>query len=302
VLVAFVPLAASAHSGEIVAPGDLLSRWRLDPAMSLLLLLTGWCYWRGTARINRIAKAAQRAPVISGNRQCAFWTGLLVLAGALDSPLDTATATVFSAHMIQHMLLLAVAPPLLLTGRPLPAIMRGLPQSVRRFLTNTTRRWPRIPAVLGWLALPVVAWLLQAFALWLWHVPVLYQSAVRHQSIHLLEHASFVVTALLYWWAIVPASRHATNLDPGIAMLSLFAMGMQGAALGALLTFSGTVWYPIYEHRSELWGFSALSDQRLAGLTMWIPAGSVYVVAALVVLGMWLNQDRPTSGIDIVTS
>ncbi|MGB3305408.1 MAG: cytochrome c oxidase assembly protein [Thermomicrobiales bacterium] len=292
-----LPRIASAHTSQTVAPADLMRFWSPDPLVVVGVLTGGWLYARGTGRLREAGARTGRGPVIGTGRIIAFWCGLLTLFIALASPLDTATATVFSAHMIQHVLLIAVAPPLLLLGSPLTVMMNGLPRSWRRPLARTGTR-PLPAVVLGFLTLPAVAWILHATTLWLWHEPALYQAAVRHEGIHLAEHATFVITALLYWWTIVPASRTAKNsLGPGMGILSVFAMGMQGAALGALLTFWGGVIYPVYIGRSELWGFSALSDQRLAGLIMWIPAGSIYVVAALMLLGQWFRLDGEQSSL-----
>jgi cytochrome c oxidase assembly factor CtaG len=289
-----LPLAATAHAERVVPPDNLLSAWRIDPVIAITLLLTGWLYWRGAARLNRIANRSRRLPLYSTSHHVLYWFGLLTLAVALVSPLDTVTGTVFSAHMIQHMLLIAVAPPLLLAGRPIPALVNGLPGAVLSATGSMARGLAWARASLALLALPVVAWLIHAAALWLWHEPHLYQAAVRQAWVHMAEHMSFIATALLFWWAIVPAGARTSALSPGMAIISLFGMGMQGAALGALMTFSGSTWYAVYEGRSELWGLSALSDQRLAGLIMWIPAGSIYVVASLLVLGRWLT-DEPVS-------
>jgi putative membrane protein len=231
--------------------------------------------------------------VFSGNRRLAFWAGWVTLFAALDSPLDLATGTVFSAHMVQHMLLIAVAPPLLLMGRPLPAVANAIPRAWRGRISGATHG---MGAAIGWLARPLPAWLVATAFLWLWHEPHLYQAAVRREWVHIGEHLTFVGTASLYWWAIVTTVPRARALSPGMAMLSLFGMGMQGAALGALLTFSGSLWYPIYEGRSGLWHLSAMSDQTLAGLIMWIPVGSVYVIASLVVLGRWFADDADERG------
>jgi cytochrome c oxidase assembly factor CtaG len=292
-----LPLAASAHAERVVPRDELLDAWQIDPVIATALLIIGWLYWRGASRLNRIARHSRRLPLYSTSQQGLFWLGLLTLAVALVSPLDTSTGTVFSAHMIQHVLLIAVAPPLLLAGRPLPALVNGLPGTIRAVTGLITHRLAWARPLLALLVLPAAAWLLHAAALWLWHEPHLYQAAVRHAWVHVFEHVSFIATALLFWWAIVPAGGRAAMLSPGMAILSLFGMGMQGAALGAMMTFSGSTWYAVYEGRSELWGFSALSDQRLAGLIMWIPAGSIYVLAALLVLGRWLREESPPNAI-----
>lgn len=283
------PESALAHTSATVAPDDLMRFWSPDPLVVIGALVAGWFYARGCGNLREIGKRTGRGPIISNGRIAAFWAGLATMLIALASPLDTATATVFTAHMIQHILLIAVGPPLILLGSPMTVILNGVPRSWRRPIARTSNVRV-ISGTLAILTIPVIAWCLHALTLWVWHDPTLYQAAVRHEWLHLVEHVSFVATAFLYWWTIIPASNRAhNNVGPGFGILSVFAMGMQGAALGAILTFWGSMIYPVYSGRSELWGISALSDQRLAGLIMWIPAGSIYVAAALMLLGQWFH-------------
>ena len=285
------PESALAHTSATVAPNDLMRFWSPDPLVVIGALVAGWFYARGSGNLREIGKRTGRGLIISNGRIVAFWAGLVTMLIALASPLDTATATIFSAHMIQHILLIAVGPPLILLGSPLTVILNGVPHSWRRPIAGVSNV-RAISSTLAILTIPVIAWCLHALTLWVWHDPTLYQAAVRHEWLHLVEHFSFVATAFFYWWTIIPASNRAHNsVGPGVGILSVFAMGMQGAVLGAILTFWGSPIYPVYSGRSELWGISALSDQRLAGLIMWIPAGSIYVVAALMLLAQWFQVD-----------
>ncbi|HWK81124.1 MAG TPA: cytochrome c oxidase assembly protein, partial [Thermomicrobiales bacterium] len=270
---------AQAHTTDAVAPDRLLDAWKADPWVLIAALVAGWLYARGIGHLNEMGTRTGRGPLVGPARIAAFSAGLLTLVLALSSPLDTATATIFSAHMIQHVLLVAVAPPLILLGLPTTVFLNGVPRGWRRPLATLPHRIPGLAVLLGVLTMPAVAWLVHAGTLWAWHIPWLYDAAVQNERLHAVEHATFVITALLYWWTIVPAGAHTRNaLGPAMGILSVFAMGMQSAALGIILTFWSTPIYPVYVGRSELWHISALSDQRLAGLIMWIPAGSVYVV------------------------
>ncbi|HEU0164229.1 MAG TPA: cytochrome c oxidase assembly protein, partial [Thermomicrobiales bacterium] len=127
-----LPLGASAHTSQAVAPRDLMQFWTPDPTVIVACLVTGWLYLRGVGRLREIGERTGRGPIIQTGRIAAFWCGLATLLIALASPLDTATASVFSAHMVQHVLLIAVAPPLILLGNPMTVIMNGLPRSWRR--------------------------------------------------------------------------------------------------------------------------------------------------------------------------
>jgi putative membrane protein len=284
---------AEAHTTEAVAPDRLLDAWKADPWVLIAALVAGWLYARGIGHLNEMGTRTGRGPLVGPARIAAFSAGLLTLVLALSSPLDTATATIFSAHMIQHVLLVAVAPPLILLGLPTTVFLNGVPRGWRRPLATLPHRIPGLAVLLGVLTMPAVAWLVHAGTLWAWHIPWLYDAAVQNERLHAVEHATFVITAFLYWWTIVPAGAHTRNaLGPAMGILSVFAMGMQSAALGIILTFWSTPIYPVYVGRSELWHISALSDQRLAGLIMWIPAGSVYVVAALMLLRSWFQEER----------
>lgn len=286
-LMAFAPAPALAHESQAVAPADLWHTWQPDPSVLIGALLFGWLYTRGTAAIWRHPGGRRGLPRW---RVACFWAGLATLVVALASPLDTLDGTLFSAHMGQHLLLVSVVPPLLLLGLPLLVMLDGLPRAGRRWLMDRwlSRAWPG--ALWWWLTQPLLAWVLNALGVWVWHEPTLYQAAVRHEPIHICEHLTFLLTSVLFWWCIIqPVGRR--RLDPGVAVLSLFLMGMQGAMLGALLTFWPHPWYPIYIGRTTLWSISVMSDQRLAGLMMWIPAGAVYMVAGLILIGQWLRDD-----------
>lgn len=286
---ALAPAPVLAHTSDVVTPGGLMHHWQPDPFVIAVVLVAGWLHARGRHHLERVAGAANRPQPLSRSRSKAFWIGLATLLLALASPLDTVTGTALSAHMVQHILLIAVAPPLILLGRPLPTMIYGLPRSWRRPLVALPHRLSPLGALLRWLTAPVVAFALHTLAVWLWHVPPLYQAAVRQVGVHLLEHSTFFLTAILFWWELVPTGTPTPRrIGPAMAILSLFGIGMQGAALGMVLTFRGSLLYPVYQDRSELWGLSAISDQRLAGLLMWIPAGSIYLLAALLMVGIML--------------
>lgn len=287
-----LPARVSAHTSNAVAPRDIWHAWTPDPVVIVLSLVAGWLYAHGAGNLRAIGERTGRGAIISTGRMTCFYCGVGVFLIALSSPLDTVTATVFSAHMIQHILLISVAPPLVLLGNPMTVIMNGLPRAWRRPVARIEHRVPGLSALLAFLTAPIAAFIVHVATLWFWHVPYLYDAAVHHEKLHLLEHMTFVVTAFFYWWKIIPATKVASRtVGPAMGILSVFAMGMQGAVLGTILTFSGSLIYPVYSGRSELWGISALSDQRLAGLIMWIPAGSVYVAVALMLLAMWFREE-----------
>ncbi|HEX9105881.1 MAG TPA: cytochrome c oxidase assembly protein, partial [Longimicrobiales bacterium] len=217
----------------------------------------------------------------------AFAAGLLVVLLALQSPLDALAEALFSAHMTQHLLLVLVAPPLLIWGNPVVAGLWALPRARRARVLGWWRA-SRLRHEWDAISHPAAAWTLHAATLVAWHIPPMFNAALRSDPVHALEHASFLGTALLFWWPVLhPAGRR--RLGYGGALLYVFGMFMLGGGLGALLTFASTVLYA--QRAPTSWGLSRLQDQQLAGLIMWIPAGAVYVLAAGGLVLQWFRAD-----------
>jgi cytochrome c oxidase assembly factor CtaG len=226
----------------------------------------------------------------------AFWIAWLVLALTAISPLHWLSERLFTAHMIEHAILMTVVAPLLAIARPLAAIVWSLPAALRTRL-NPARSFRPIAASWRFLTAPIVATALQGLALWIWHVPALYALALRDESIHRLQHLSFFVTAVLFWWVLFHGGRHNDDesLRDGANVLYLFATGIISGLLGALMMLSQRVWYPSQTVLSAQWGLSPLEDQQLAGLVMWVPLGMVYAAAALYFASRWIDCKRRTA-------
>src|SRR6185312_13305647 len=190
-------------------------------------------------------------------------------------------------------LLMAVAAPLLIVARPFPVLLWGLPRAARlgvaRCVRNATAR-----RVWSQLVRPFDAWLLHGLAIWVWHIPALFEATLTSSFVHALQHLSFFGSALLFWWAMLYGQRRAAR---GLSIIYLFTTGVHTAVLGALITFSRSAWYPAYAANTQAWGLTPLADQQLAGLIMWIPAGVVYLVATLVIMWRWL-EDAPWDASD----
>jgi len=223
-----------------------------------------------------------------------FAAGWLVTAIALLSPVHELSEQLFSVHMAQHELLMAVAAPLLVLGRPLVPMLWALPSPTRRRVGHFTRR-PQLRGAWRFLSLPLVAFVVHGAAIWLWHAPALFQSTLHNDAVHALQHVSFFGSALLFWWTIIHAHApggRARAVTFGTAVLLLFGTALHSGALGGLLTFSRTLWYPAYGNAAAAWGLSPLEDQQLAGLIMWIPATFAYLVAALFLFAGWLRASE----------
>jgi putative membrane protein len=281
---AFAASIAFVHDGQPLAPHDIWTAWSFEPAVLVGLGVIGWLYLRG---VRALWRSAGRGHGIQRREVAAFAGGWVLLVLALVSPLHRLGGVLFSAHMVQHELLMAVAAPLLVVGRPVVPLVWAVPMSWRRPLGD----WAATGPVRGtWelLSLPLVAWILHAVAIWLWHVPALFQTTLRSETVHAAQHLSFLVTALLFWWALLRGREGRPARAAGV--LYLFTTAVHTNLLGALLAFSSRVWYPIYDSSTAPWGLTPLEDQQLAGLIMWVPAGVAYLVAALALAATCLRE------------
>ena len=210
----------------------------------------------------------------------AFAFGWLALVVALVSPIDALSEILFSAHMTQHELLMIVAAPLMVFGRPLVAFLWALPA-----------RW-RLPVgqSIPWRFLggPIPATLLHAIALWMWHLPSLYQATLRSEAIHAVQHLSFFLTAALFWWALVHG-RYG-RMGYGVAVAYVFFTAAHSGLLGALIALSPNVIYPIYQQAGAPWGINPIEDQQLAGIIMWIPASVLFTIVGVALFAAWLGE------------
>ena len=234
-----------------------------------LLYTAGWRRYR--RRLPGRFAAAQLA---------AFLGGLACLGIAIASPLDEAADGLLSAHMVQHILLLTVAPALLLLGDPLLPLLRGLPDSLRRSLVAPLLRRRSLRAAAHALVHPLAALLLSSVIFWSWHLPALFQLALRVPAIHLVEHASFLAGGLLFWYPVVQPWPSRPRWPSGAMIPYLLAADVQNTVLAAVLTFSDRVLYPFYEVHSRAMEAAALNDQVLAGVIMWVPMSLAYLIPA----------------------
>jgi putative membrane protein len=279
-----LPALALAHDVEgRYTAADALS-WGAEPWVLFLLALSLLLYGLGLRRLWPRSRQSRRPAA----RQAAwFGAGWAALALALVSPLDSAGSFSFAAHMVQHELLMIVAAPMLVLGRPLGVWVWSLPAGWRR-RTGAATRNAAVSVAWGALTRPLNAWLLHFAALWMWHVPATFQAGLASNGVHALQHASFLFSALLFWWAVL--GRQGGAHGRGGAIVYLFTTMMHTGALGAMFTMSETIWYPFYGSKAQAFGLSALEDQQLGGLIMWIPGGLAYVAAGLVLCGRWLAR------------
>ena len=277
------PAAAWAHAPDEAASstGEAL----VERLVLVLVITATVAYLPGL--LNRWRAAPTRNVVLRDG--AAFGLATVAMVTALADPLEQWTLRAFFAHMIQHEILMVVAAPLYVVGRPLATWAWALPDGMRRKLHPLRGRRALLAA---WRAFtsPWGATFVQVAVLVLWHVPLFFDAAVRDPWVHAAQHASFLFVAIAFWWAVV---RHAQRGQTGRAVAACFVTMIATGALGALLTFGPEPWYASYSHPDGLANLTPLEDQQLGGLVMWIPAGMVYVVGALWRASAWVIPRRP---------
>lgn len=211
-----------------------------------------------------------------------YLAGWLTLASALVSPLHWLGEHVFTFHMIEHEIVMAISAPLLVLSRPIGVLLWALPRSVRRLAGGVWRTAASGVAVVG-LTSPTGATVIHGAAIWVWHAPQFFDAAVTHEWVHRLQHLSFLLTGLLFWWAMLRRASY------GVATWHLFVTMLHTSVLGALIALAPAVLYHGQTVHAVAFGLTPLEDQQLAGLVMWVPAGAVYAGAVLLCAARWIS-------------
>ena len=250
-----------------------LTQWNWEPSIVIgtALIVGLYLYAVGPLRKKyHLAEHVKKAQVFS------FLLGMFIMFLALVSPLDElGDSYLFSAHMVQHLCITIIGPPLLLIGIP-------------GWLVDPLLRKPLIFPIARVLTFPALAFFLYNFDFWLWHAPPLYNATLENQNIHILEHLTFIVFGVIYWWPVFSPSALLPRLSIGGQVLYLFLSGMPTVALGAGLTFLPPLYAP-YLAAPRIWGLSPAADQQLGGLIMWVPGNIVYIVIVSILFIRWMQ-------------
>jgi putative membrane protein len=277
---------------------DLWTTWHADPLMLAGLGLTSSAYALGLGRLWRRAGMGRGV----GTRQAvAFSSGIGVLVLASMSPIHELAERLFWGHMVQHLLLILVAAPLLVLGSPHVAWLWAFDRRTRRKIGRWWTNARSLQALAKLATIPLVAWSVHAVILWSWHLPAAYQLALGNTAMHSIEHLCFLLSAILFWWVLLRPAAHP-RLNGGMRVLYLVTASMQSGLLGALLTFAGAPLYPIQSAGATGLGFSPLEDQQLAGLIMWLPGGMIYLLVAAQMFVTWMGDEetrRPISEVPV---
>lgn len=278
---AMVVLASASAFAQTTESTTRDTAWTWSAYISVPLFVTAIIYLAGLLRMRERGAKLRPFPVLC------FATGWLSLFLALESPMHEISEQLFWVHMTQHEILMLVSAPLLILSQPAAPFLFALPERWRAPIAGigkiqfVNRAWLFIAA-------PFTAWMLQALALWVWHAPKLFDATLESDLVHAAQHVSFLGTALLFWWTLF--HKHAAKLGYGGAILYVFTTAIHTSVLGALLTFALHPWYLPYAQTAPLWGLTALQDQQIGGLIMWIPAGTLLTIVALVLLAKWMRH------------
>jgi cytochrome c oxidase assembly factor CtaG len=254
----------------------LTSSWEVDPWIPALIFLTCVVYARGWWRLH------QHRPDAFGLRQLLYFlAGQIVLFVAIASPLHELAELSLMAHMIQHVLLMMVAPPLILLGAPHLPLLSGLSRGALQYVLRPFLVWTPLKRVGHFLIHPLSCWLAFVGSTLAWHTPVMFELALRSELWHTVEHICFLTTGLLFWWPVIQPWPSRARWPRWAMIPYLFLADFQNTALSAFLIFCDRVIYPTYATAPRLLGMSALEDQAAAGAIMWVPGSFAFLIPML---------------------
>ncbi len=276
-LALITPSMAQAHGGE--SHGE----WSIEPIALALLIASVSLYTIGRARMTMV----QRKTIAPWPRAAYYCGAVAILVAALFSPIDAYADSSFAWHMLQHLLLMLGAAPLMATSNTHLVALFALPMGPRRWIGSRVNRTPGVKAGGSNRMAPIIAATLFALGLWIWHAPHLYEDALANEQLHTLEHLTFLITAAVFWRMISTSGDR--RLDAGTAILLLTLVGLQGNLLAALITLAPNPLYVSYASQP-------LGDQQVAGMLMWVPAGLIYLGSTVFAIARLLRHDPPLRG------
>jgi cytochrome c oxidase assembly factor CtaG/ferredoxin len=275
------------------AADAVIESWSIQlwPTVGLVLLAT--IYFRGWLKLRR-----QVPHRFDGWRLASFLGGVGTVFLALDSPLDTFSNLLLQVHMIQHLLLMMIAPPLLLMGNPFLPLLTGLPRPFVREAIRPFLLWKPCKRLGRWLTNPKVTWILFVVMTLGWHAPPLYELTLRSPTWHIVEHACFLGSGTLFWWPVIQPWPSRAQWPEWAIIPYLLLADVQNTVLSAFLTFSDRVVYPTYGLVPQFPGMNPLSDQHAAGVIMWVPGSIFYLIPAGILAMRFLSPRRHAAARD----
>jgi len=277
----------------------ILASWTAPIPFSLTIIASAMIYLRGWRHLRSSA-----SNVIPAWRASSFLVGVFLMWLAIGSPLALLDEQLLTAHMMQHLLLMTIAPPLIWIGAPVMPLLHGLPQKFVQSVLGPFLRWPSMQVAGRVLSQPTVCWLVAAAALVGWHIPAVFNMALQSEGLHVAEHISFLVAGFLFWWPVIQPWPSVPVWPRWSILLYLFAATLPCDILSAYLTFCERVVYPAYASAPRLFGLSVLEDQQCAGALMWTCVTLVFLVPAAQITLQLLSpgqKARELGGVEVET-
>jgi putative membrane protein len=286
-LAAVAPLVISstafAHGDEIHAGEPIMAMWQFEPEIVAGLLIAAALYTSGI----------QRGSAGKWWRHALFFAGLAALALALLSPIEPLADHVFAIHQIEHMLLRSIGPMLILLSQPQGALMRGMPDWLRRRAFGPLVASRAVRRTFGFLSQPVIATVLFVGISWFWMIPHWHDIAILNEPIHYTWHATLLISGLFFFSTIFDPRPAPPGPRLGTRLIMFWCAAMGNILLGAFLTFKSVPIYHAYDVMGRMFGLDAATDEQIGGLTMWIPGCMMFAVSVILILHRWgVDEER----------
>jgi putative membrane protein len=288
------PESAYAHEG-LNKGQNPLTAWNTSPIPTLLLLVVAYLYLTGMERWHNPSYH------IGFWQKVSFFSGLVAIFLALQSPIDPLADHLFSIHQVQHMLLRMIAPILILLGLPLTPILRGMPPWMLQGVVRPIVRSTTVRAVYHILTHPALVILLFMGTLFLWQTPSLHNLALRNNEVHEVMHFSMLLTGLRFWWLFIDPRPGRARLHYGLRMLFLGLVVIPNTVLGAAITFNSSLIYQAYAEVEQPFNLSLMNDQQLGGLLLWVLGDMMSIIAAGILMVMWYQHEEAQDQLDVAS-
>jgi putative membrane protein len=277
-----LPTAASAHGDEIHPGEPIMAMWQFEPEIVAGILIVAALYVAGV----------RRGAARHWWRHALFFAGLVALALALLSPIEPLADHVFAIHQVEHMLLRSIGPMLILLSQPQAALMRGMPQWLRRSVFNPIVGSSGVRRTFGFFSQPLVATILFVGISWFWMIPRWHDIAILDEPIHYMWHVSLLLTGLFFFSVIFDVRSAPAGPRLGTRLVMFWCAAMGNILLGAFLTFKAVPLYHAYDVTGRMFGVDAITDEQIGGLTMWIPGCMMFAVSVILILHRWGTEEE----------
>jgi putative membrane protein len=260
------------------------TNWTIHWSTVIGLVALGTLYKWGARHIQRKAAASgEEVPTLTAGQQISFFSALLVIFVSLNGPLhDLSDVFLFSAHMVQHLLLSLQMPPLMLAGTP-------------GWLLRPLLEYPAIKRIAHALTKPIRCFIIFNVVIAAWHLPPLYNTAMDHHSVHIVQHLMFMSASVIMWWPFLSPLPELPRLAYPGQMLYCFLMVIPMSIVAIYIAMADHILYPAYSIAPRVWGLTPMSDQQIGGLIMWVPGGLLFYVVMTFVFFKWAGRDTDTT-------